>query len=201
MIVDTIGSVDDLIENYEERISFLQKISSYLYLQLIEHSQKTSYLGNFIKIETGSMNLDENDPNGRYPFYTRNIGTFYSNKYTNEGKGAVVAGEGNFTPKFVNGKFGLHQRAYFIRPNTTKLGPEVIYEIILSNKKYLESVAVGSTVKSLRRFCFEQMPFFIDTDYFCLNQRLKILFGEIENLKRREDVLLNQKRILLNKYF
>lgn len=200
-IVDTIGSVDSLIENYEERISCLQKISSYLYLQLIEHSRKTSHLGNFIKIETGSMNLDENDPNGRYPFYTRNIGTFYSNKYTNEGKGAVVAGEGNFTPKFVNGKFGLHQRAYFIQPNTTKLGPEVIYEIILSNKKYLESVAVGSTVKSLRRFCFEQMPFFIDTDYFYLNQRLEILFGEIENLKRRENVLLNQKRILLNKYF
>lgn len=190
-----------MIENYEERISFLQKISSYLYLQLIEHSRKTSHLRNFIKIETGSMNLDENDPNGRYPFYTRNIGTFYSNKYTNEGKGAVVAGEGNFTPKFVNGKFGLHQRAYFIQPNTTKLGPEVIYEIILSNKKYLESVAVGSTVKSLRRFCFEQMPFFIDTDYFYLNQRLEILFGEIENLKRRENVLLNQKRILLNKYF
>ena len=200
-IVDTIGSVDSLIENYEERISCLQKISSYLYLQLIEHSRKTSHLGNFIKIETGSMNLDENDPNGRYPFYTRNIGTFYSNKYTNEGKGAVVAGEGNFTPKFVNGKFGLHQRAYFIQPNTTKLGPEVIYEIILSNKKYLESVAVGSTVKSLRRFCFEQMPFFIDTDYFYLNQRLERLFGEIENLKRRENVLLNQKRILLNKYF
>ena len=200
-IVDTIGSVDNLIENFEERISFLQKISSYLYLQLIEHSRKTSYLGNFIKIETGSMNLDENDPNGRYPFYTRNIGTFYSNKYTNEGKGAVVAGEGNFTPKFVNGKFGLHQRAYFIQPSTTKIGPEVIYEIILSNKKYLESVAVGSTVKSLRRFCFEQMPFFIDADYFCLNQKLEMLFGEIENLKKRKNVLLNQKRILLNKYF
>ena len=201
MIVDTIGSIDSLIENYEERISFLQKISSYLYLQLIEHSRKTSYLGNFIKIETGSMNLDENNPNGRYPFYTRNIGTFYSNKYTNEGKGAVVAGEGNFTPKFVNGKFGLHQKAYFIQPNTTKLGPEVIYEIILSNKKYLESVAVGSTVKSLRRFCFEQMPFFIDADYFCLNQILEMLFGEIENLKKRKNILLNQKRILLNKYF
>lgn len=200
-IVDTIGSVDDLIENYEERISFLQKISSYLYLQLIEHSRETSYLGNFIKIETGSMNLDENDPNGRYPFYTRNIGTFYSNKYTNEGKGAVVAGEGNFTPKFVNGKFGLHQRAYFIQPSTTKLGSEVIYEIILSNKKYLESVAVGSTVKSLRRFCFEQMPFFIDADYFCLNQILEILFGEIENLKKRKSILLNQKSILLDKYF
>lgn len=200
-LVDTIGSVDDLIENYEERISFLQKISSYLYLQLIEHSRETSYLGNFIKIETGSMNLDENDPNGRYPFYTRNIGTFYSNKYTNEGKGAVVAGEGNFTPKFVNGKFGLHQRAYFIQPSTTKLGSEVIYEIILSNKKYLESVAVGSTVKSLRRFCFEQMPFFIDADYFCLNQILEILFGEIENLKKRKSILLNQKSILLDKYF
>ena len=200
-IVDTIGSVDDLIENYEVRISFLQKISSYLYLQLIEHSRETSYLGNFIKIETGSMNLDENDPNGRYPFYTRNIGTFYSNKYTNEGKGAVVAGEGNFTPKFVNGKFGLHQRAYFIQPSTTKLGSEVIYEIILSHKKYLESVAVGSTVKSLRRFCFEQMPFFIDADYFCLNQILEILFGEIENLKKRKSILLNQKSILLDKYF
>ena len=201
MIVDTIGSMDDLIENYAERINLLGNISMDLYLQSIEHSRKTSVLGNYIKIETGSMNLEENDPNGKYPFYTRNIGTFYSDKYTNEGEGVIVAGEGNFTPKFVNGKFGLHQRAYFISSNTMKLSPETIYEIVFSNKKFLESVSVGSTVKSLRRFCFEQMPFYLDVDYSSLNQNLASLFKEIEKLKALQHLLQFQKRTLLSKYF
>lgn len=193
--------MDELIENYDERINLLSRISFCLYSQSIEHSQEISILKNFINIETGSMNLEENNPNGKYPFYTRNIGTFYSDRYTNDGMGVIVAGEGNFTPKFVNGKFGLHQRAYFISPNTAKLSPETIYEIILSNKKYLESVAVGSTVKSLRKFCFEQMPFYLDADYSLLSQKLAPLFKEIEALKVLRLLLQTQKHTLLSKYF
>ena len=193
--------MDDLIENYQERIALLHQLSTFLFLSSTIHSKEKGFLKEYINIETGSMNLDENDPDGQYPFFTRNIDTFYSNKFTHEGKGVIVAGEGNFNPKFVNGRFALHQRAYFISSKTGVLTAEVIYEIILSNKIFLDSVAVGSTVKSLRRFCFEKMPFFKDADYEFLGEKLVPIFEEITQLKKRIAILRSQKAILLKKYF
>lgn len=177
------------------------KLSAESYLLCISNCKELSELRDYIHIETGSMNLEQNNPLGKYPFFTRNIGSFYSDQYTNEGKGVIVAGEGNFTPKFINGKFGLHQRAYFITPKSPFITPEVLYEIIYFNKGYLESVAVGSTVKSLRRFCFESMPFYKDADYKKLAMILLSVFNEIDILKKKISSLQKTKHFLLSKYF
>ena len=161
----------------------------------------TGRLGSVANIETGSMNLDENNPTGTYPFYTRNVGSFFANRYTNDCSGVIVAGEGNFNPKYVSGKFGLHQRAYLITPKTSIVSAEAIYEIIASNVPFLNSVAVGSTVKSLRRFCFEQMPYYEDLDYESMNRSIKPMFQAILSLKAQIVDLKSVKSNLLTKYF
>lgn len=136
------------------------------------------------------MNLNENIIDGEYIFYTRNEGTFKSNKYTHNQEGVIVAGEGNFTPKYANGKFGLHQRAYLIYSKNTLFSNKVLYQIVNSNVNYLNGVAVGSTVKSLRRNSFENMPFYIDGEYNNIEPILsqihrleKIYMNKIEKLK------------------
>jgi type I restriction enzyme S subunit len=154
-----------------------------------------------INIETGSMNLDENTSSGKYPFYTRNVGLFFADKYTNDTTGVIVAGEGNFSPKYVIGKFALHQRAYLIAPKNNRFSSEVLFEIIKANKRFLETVAVGSTVRSLRRFCFETMPYYSDVDYSCLAVKLSPIFERITDLQKRIDYLNTTKQALLVKYF
>ena len=103
--------------------------------------------------------MNENTIGGEYIFYTRNEGTFKSNKYTHNQEGIIVAGEGNFTPKYANGKFGLHQRAYLIYSKNTLFSNKVLYQIVNSNVNYLNGVAVGSAVTSSGRHTFDSRPF------------------------------------------
>lgn len=147
------------------------------------------------------MNLNENNPNGEYIFYTRNGGTFKSNKYTHNQTGVIVAGEGNFTPKYANGKFGLHQRAYLLSSNSDLISNEILLQIVSSNVDYLNNVAVGSTVKSLRRNSFENMPFYIDGKY----DEIKNILFKLQKLENEYTHLINKlnntKQIYLKKFF
>jgi type I restriction enzyme S subunit len=147
------------------------------------------------------MNLVEQNQNGAYPFYTRNVGSFFCDKYTHEGTGVIVAGEGNFSPKFVTGKFGLHQRAYFITPKDSRFSASVLFEIIENNVDFLNAVAVGSTVRSLRRFCFESIPFYEDADFRLLSAELDSVFSYIVALQKESALLKREKSVLLRKYF
>lgn len=193
--------MDDLIEQKFDETASLLSLGDWIYKQYTAGHTPYGFLGDVVNIETGSMNLDENDPNGPYPFYTRNIGSFFADKYTHDCTGVIVAGEGNFSPKYVSGKFGLHQRAYLITPKSSKTTPEIIYEIILSNVSFLNTVAVGSTVKSLRRFCFEQMPYCPDADYSSLADKLKPIFNKVLEDRKTISVLSSLKKSLLSKYF
>ncbi len=190
-----------MIEEKSDEIASLLSLGDWIYKQYTAGLTPCGSLGNVVNIETGSMNLDENDPNGPYPFYTRNVGSFFADKYTHDCTGVIVAGEGNFCPKYVSGKFGLHQRAYLITPKSSKTTPEIIYEIILSNVSFLNTVAVGSTVKSLRRFCFEQMPYCPDADYSSLADKLKPIFNKVLEDRKTISVLSSLKKSLLSKYF
>ena len=147
------------------------------------------------------MNLIENTPDGEYLFYTRNEGVFRANKYTHEQKGVIVAGEGNFNPKFANGKFGLHQRAYVLSSNSDLINDEILFQIVSSNVEYLNNVAVGSTVKSLRRNSFESMPFFTDGKYELIKNKLLSLQELEGRYNKVNNKLTNIKQNLLKKYF
>jgi type I restriction enzyme S subunit len=193
--------VDDLIELEATKVNKLHEFSTELFLRHTCSSSSFENLEGHVNIETGSMNLIEQTPSGKYPFYTRNIGSFFSDRYTHDATGVIVAGEGNFAPKFVSGKFGLHQRAYFISSKDSSISAPVIYEAIKSNVKYLNSVAVGSTVKSLRRFCFEKMPLPAGIDYSKLSHELNPIYKQILVEEEKQKQLKKAKRLLLSKYF
>ena len=158
-------------------------------------------LKDYISIETGSMNLDENNPNGKYDFYTRNEGIFKCEKYTHDCSGVIVAGEGNFKPKFAKGKFGLHQRAYLLKSLSNVITNEILNEIVNSNIEYLNGVAVGSTVKSLRKNSFENMPFYLDGDYTSISYDIKKIYELISDYSNKINNLNILKNIFLNKFF
>lgn len=199
--INTIGSLDDLIEKYEKILTKLSDIKALYYSKSIANAQDLSTLLNFINIETGSMNLNENNPNGKYIFYTRNEGIFKADIYTHEQEGVIVAGEGNFTPKYANGKFGLHQRAYLIYSNNKLFSNKVLFQIINSNVNYLNGIAVGSTVKSLRKNSFENMPFYFDGNYKIIEDKLKEIHILEEKYKKLLNEIKNLKKQYLGKFF
>lgn len=199
--IDIIGSIDDLMEHNNKILGKINILKRLLYMKSISNSLNQDVLKEYMSIETGNMNLNENDPNGKYLFYTRNEVIFKANKYTHNQDGIIVAGEGNFTPKYASGKFGLHQRAYLLSSITKLFSNEILFQIISSNVDYLNSVAVGSTVKSLRKNSFENMPFFIDGNYKSIENHLKILQNYEQKYNVVSDKLIDLKKHFLHKFF
>ena len=108
-----------------------------------------------IGIQTGNSNTEDAQEKGIYPLFDRSQVIKRSNKYLFDGEYVIVAGEGNFKPKYYNGKFDLHQRAYCIKStDTKKLSNKYLYYLILKNYQIFNNYSVGSTVPSLRLSSF-----------------------------------------------
>ena len=103
-----------------------------------------------IIIQTGKSNTQDAIENGKYLFFDRSNKIKKSNHYIFDGEYIIVPGEGIFIPKYYNGKFNLHQRAYALTSN--KIINKYLFYFISKNWKNFYSFSVGSTVPSLRLF-------------------------------------------------
>ena len=112
-------------------------------------------LDNICDVKTGNKNKENNDENGLFPFYTRSQIILKSNNYTIDEEAIIIPGEGSFIPMWNMGKAAIHQRTYIIKSsNLNKLLNKYLYYWWFKNYKILKQSAVGSTVKSLRKFHF-----------------------------------------------
>ncbi len=66
------------------------------------------------EIGTGKSNRQDEDENGKYPFFVRSKNILKSNTYQFEETAIIIPGEGGIGDIFhyVEGKYALHQRAY-----------------------------------------------------------------------------------------
>lgn len=112
-----------------------------------------SNIEEFFDVKNGKTNSVDADENGIFPLFDRSTEIKRSNKYLFDSEAVIIPGEGaDFIPRFYNGKFDLHQRAYAITPKNGKHSVNIrfLFYWILAYKNWLSRVAVGSTVKSLR---------------------------------------------------
>ena len=108
-----------------------------------------------IGIQTGKSNTEDAQEKGVYPLFDRSQVIKRSNKYLFDGEYVIVAGQGNFKPKYYNGKFDLHQRAYCLKSmNTEVINNKYLYYLVLKNYQIFSDYSVGSTVPSLRLSSF-----------------------------------------------
>lgn len=69
---------------------------------------------NKCSIGTGKSNSQDQDTNGKYPFFIRSATPVKSNKYLYDCEAVITIGDGQIGKVFhyINGKFDLHQRCY-----------------------------------------------------------------------------------------
>ena len=104
------------------------------------------------KLVTGKANSQDNIPNGKYPLYDRSNNIKRSDIFILDGAFTIIPGEGIFEPKYIDGKFNLHQRAYAICSNVFL--PKYLFYLLTKKSKLFYKYAVGSTVPSLRASSF-----------------------------------------------
>jgi type I restriction enzyme S subunit len=161
-------------------------------------------LGEVATIKNGKSNSQDAVENGLYPFFDRSKQVKTSKKFLFDATAIIIPGEGKeFVPRFFKGKFDLHQRAYAIFDFQNNIIPEYVYYYILFSNKYFESVAVGSTVMSLRINHFIEYPIILPPlpEQKAIASVLSSLDDKIDLLHRQNQTLEQMAQTLFRKWF
>lgn len=106
-------------------------------------------IGNITTIKTGKLDVNAENINGKYPFFTCSKNHTYIDNYAFEGESILVAGNGDLNVKYYNGKFNAYQRTYVIQPNKSLNGKYLYYFL----EKYVEKLreqSIGGVIKYIK---------------------------------------------------
>ena len=110
-------------------------------------------LGYLATVETGSMDTQDSQPDGDFPFFVRSDTVERTHSYTFDQEAILTAGDGAGVGKVFHhfqGKFAAHQRVYVITPQ--RVHGAFLYWVL---RGYFGAIILGgtakSTVESLRR--------------------------------------------------
>lgn len=110
-------------------------------------------------IDSGSSNAQDAVDDAPYVLFDRSKQIKRSTRYLFDCEALIIPGEGTeFLPRHFVGKFDLHQRAYALHDFSERIDVKYLYYYLIYLKDYFPRVAVGATVKSLRRRHFENLP-------------------------------------------
>ena len=95
-------------------------------------------LGQLTNIKTGRLDVNAENPNGKYPFFTCSKNHTYIDEYAFDGESVLVAGNGDLNVKYYNGKFNAYQRTYVIQANENLNGKFLYYFSLMSDKNLFD---------------------------------------------------------------
>lgn len=113
------------------------------------------------EIGTGSQDRKDAVECGKYPFYVRSQDVLRIDKYLYDEEAIIIPGEGGIGDIFhyINGKYGLHQRAYRIHPFIKSICTRFLFYYMCSKfKQFIFNKAVSATVTSIRKPMLELFP-------------------------------------------
>ena len=163
----------------------------------------TLYLGDVAKIQTGKSNKEDAVPDGSYVFFDRSQEVQRSDRFLLDAEAVIIPGEGaEFIPRYFDGPFDLHQRVYAIT-DFRGVDGKFLYYVLCCKRKYFAQVAIGSTVKSLRKGMFER--FYFDCPPMNIQRYISSVLSTydnfIQNNRRRIWLLERTSRLLYKEWF
>ena len=149
------------------------------------------------EIGTGNSNRQDEEENGKYPFYVRSKNILRSNSFQFDETAIIIPGEGGIGDIFhyVEGKYALHQRAYRIHITSDEVNTKFLYYIMHNSfKKYILSKSVGATAISIRKPMLEKFeipipPLSVQTEIVKILDALTALTSELTS-----ELILRQKQ-------
>ena len=150
-----IATQNKIIEKYESLINGIN-------CKIFASIQGSEYrLGDIATITNGNSNVQDASTEyriGFYPFFDRSEEIKYLPTFLFDKESIIYPGEGTeFTPRYFNGKFAVHQRCYAIFDFKEVVNPKFVYFFLKTQNSYFIRNAVGSTVPSLRLDTFQKL--------------------------------------------
>jgi len=152
-------------------------------------------LGQLTNIKTGRLDVNAENPNGKYPFFTCSKNHTYIDEYAFDGESVLVAGNGDLNVKYYNGKFNAYQRTYVLTAKNNEIDIKYLYFFMQTYIQKLRDKSIGGVIKYIKlgNLTDAKIPFLQLKD----QQKIAQLLTQIEDLinKREKSITLLDKLI------
>ena len=200
--------LDERIATQNKIIDKLQSLIKGISNIIFASIQGREYrMGEIATITNGDSNVQDavTEPKeGMYPFFDRSEDIKYLPTFLFDKEALIYPGEGaEFMPRYIKGKFALHQRCYAIFDFKDIVNVQFLYFYLKTQNSYFIRNAVGSTVPSLRLDTFQKLKVIIPPKV--MQRKVSLCLSSIEQKCNAEKVilqsLLKQKQYLLRQMF
>jgi type I restriction enzyme, S subunit len=209
-IVSVLETWDKSIENLNKKIELKKQIKKGLMQDLLTGKKRlvgfkdkweVVTLGDICGIKTGKKDVNEGNPNGKYPFFTCAKEHTYSDNYSFDTEAILIAGNGEVgNCLYYNGKFEAYQRTYILsdfKKESMYIFPYLNYffQNIINSQKQMGAMPY------IKLGMLKEFEIKIPKD---LNEQkeiadvLKVVDKEIMELEKKLSIIKEQKKFLLN---
>ena len=203
-----LSLLDERIATQNKIIDKLQSLIKGISNKIFESLQgQECRLGDIATITNGNSNVQDAVTEYRddlYPFFDRSEEIKYLPTFLFDKEAIIYPGEGaDFFPRYINGKFALHQRCYAIFDFNKAVNPQFLYCFLKTQNSYFIRNAVGSTVPSLRLDTFQKLKVIVPSKktQSIVSSLLFTLEKKHNSEKMLLQTLLKQKQYLLFQMF
>ncbi|MCA4567386.1 restriction endonuclease subunit S [Bacteroides xylanisolvens] len=207
-IATLLRLIDERIATKNKIIDKLQSLIKGISSRIFASIQGIEYrLGDIATITNGDSNVQDavTEPKeGMYPFFDRSEDVKYLPTFLFDKEAIIYPGEGTeFMPRYIKGKFALHQRCYAIFDFKDTVTAQFLYFYLKTQNFYFVRNAVGSTVPSLRLDTFQKLKVIIPPKI--MQHKVSLCLSSMEQKCNAEkailQLLLKQKQYLLRQMF
>jgi type I restriction enzyme S subunit len=112
---------------------------------------KLKKLGDLCQIKTGKKDVNQGNPNGKYPFFTCAREHTFSDSFSFDTEALLIAGNGDVgNVSYFNGKFEAYQRTYVLSDFLTVL-PKFLFLILDGKlKSSMSNQKLGNTMPYIK---------------------------------------------------
>ncbi len=110
----------------------------------------TYKIGDICDVKTGKKDVNAENVDGKYPFFTCAQGIHKINTYTFDDEAVLVAGNGFFNVKYYKGKFDAYQRTYVLHNFKSNIRGKYLYYFINHRLDDITKDNRGSTIRYIR---------------------------------------------------
>lgn len=109
-------------------------------------------LGEVCEIKTGKKDVNQGNPEGKYPFFTCAKEPTYSDGYSFDTEALLIAGNGDVgAVKYYKGKFEAYQRTYVLDAFSEKVSPMFLYYYLdVMLKPIVSAQKLGNTMPYIK---------------------------------------------------
>lgn len=167
-------------------------------LGMIPVGWEVKKLGDFFPVVTGKKNANVSSSKGKYPFFSCSQDIAWTNSYSFDGSAILVAGNGDFSVKWYEGKFEAYQRTYVLVPFNERLTGLLYYMI----KHFLATITSGhrgSVINFITKGSIEDFKVILPNDLNDLSiiDTFRNIIKMIDHYKKENRTLENIRDTML----